>query len=202
LGERFETLRISLKLYSCVSTNHTSLDAIRRMQERHPFGPDDVDAITVRCSKATLEHAGWPYKPEGMTAAQLNLSYCLATLLLTGDCFVEQFSETLLANPARLALAAKVPRRRRPRDHGARVEIPAHGASSRVRLKDGVELARNRGGAEGSERDFPSRDVVAEKFLKLSGRKLSHSQAELIIDLVLGLDRLEDVSPLIRALAV
>ena len=201
LGERFETLRISLKLYSCVSTNHTSLDAIRRMQERHPFGPDDVDAITVRCSKATLEHAGWPYKPEGMTAAQLNLSYCLATLLLTGDCFVEQFSEDMLANPARLALAAKVHAEEDP-------EITARGSKFRhmvhvaVRLKDGAELDETVEAPRGSERDFPSRDVVAEKFLKLSGRKLSHSQAEQIIDLVLGLDRLENVSPLIRALAI
>jgi 2-methylcitrate dehydratase PrpD len=71
-----------------------------------------------------------------------------------------------------------------------------------VRLKDGAELDETVEAPRGSERDFPSRDVVAEKFLKLSGRKLSHSQAELIIDLVLGLDRLEDVSPLIRALAV
>ena len=39
LGEHFETLRISLKLYSCVSTNHTALDAIRNMQARRPFGP-------------------------------------------------------------------------------------------------------------------------------------------------------------------
>src|SRR5262245_48893895 len=30
LGERFETMRISLKFYSCVASNHTTLDAIRR----------------------------------------------------------------------------------------------------------------------------------------------------------------------------
>ncbi len=29
LGERFETMRISLKFYSCVGSNHTTLDAIR-----------------------------------------------------------------------------------------------------------------------------------------------------------------------------
>src|SRR5437899_5588086 len=59
LGERFETMRISLKFYSCVGTNHTTLDAIRLMQARRPFGPDEVERIVVRCSQATLEHAGW-----------------------------------------------------------------------------------------------------------------------------------------------
>src|SRR5262249_20864525 len=105
LGERFETMRISLKFYSCVGTNHTTLDAIRKMQARRPFRANDVAKIDVRCSKATLEHAGWQYRPEGMTAAQLNLSYCAATLLLEGDCFVDQFSDALVADPARMALA-------------------------------------------------------------------------------------------------
>ena len=199
LGERFETLRISLKLYSCVSTNHTSLDAIRRMQERHPFGASDVESITVRCSKATLEHAGWPYKPEGMTAAQLNLSYCIATLLLDGDCFVEQFSEEMLADPARLALAAKV--------HAEEdAAITARGSKFRhmvhvtVRLKDGTVLDETVEAPRGSERNFPSREVVAEKFLKLAGRNLARHHAEQIVELVLGLDRLDDVAPLLRVL--
>src|SRR5258705_3176079 len=67
LGERFETMRISLKFYSCVGTNHTTLDAIRLMQARRPFGPDEVERIVVYCSQATVEHAGWIYHPEGMT---------------------------------------------------------------------------------------------------------------------------------------
>src|SRR5258705_1751512 len=69
LGTRFETMRISLKFYSCVSTNHTALDAIRNMQQRRAFGPKHIAKIVVRCSQATLEHAGWTYRPEGMTAA-------------------------------------------------------------------------------------------------------------------------------------
>ena len=36
LGERWETMRISLKFYSCVGTNHTTLDAIRTMQAERP----------------------------------------------------------------------------------------------------------------------------------------------------------------------
>src|SRR4029079_17924985 len=88
LGERFETMRVALKFYSCVGTNHTTLDAIRIMQARRPFGPDDIERIVVHGSKATVEHTGWTYKPEGMTSAQLNLSYCVGTPLLEGDAVV------------------------------------------------------------------------------------------------------------------
>src|SRR6478609_12029234 len=92
LGERFESLQISLKFYSCVGSNHTTLDGIRDIQTWRPFGPDDVEKIIVHGSQVTVDHVGWPYRPQGLTSAQLNLPYCIATFLLEGDVFVAQFT--------------------------------------------------------------------------------------------------------------
>ena len=75
------------EFYACVGSNHTTLDAIRMMQARHPFKTDDVEGITVYGSRVTMDHVGWPYVPQGLTSAQLNLPYCVATLLLDGDVF-------------------------------------------------------------------------------------------------------------------
>ena len=36
LGERFETMGVALKFYSCVGSNHTALDALRNIQARRP----------------------------------------------------------------------------------------------------------------------------------------------------------------------
>ena len=200
LGERFETMRISLKFYSCVGTNHTTLDAIRLMQTRHPFGPDDVERIVVHCSQATLEHAGWTYRPEGMTSAQLNLSYCVAVLLLEGDVFVEQFSDALIADPRRLALAAKVEAREDPAitargsksRHTVRVVVHLHGAAV---LEETVETPR------GSERHFASAGDVTAKFAKLVGRVLPPAQIDRVMTTVLDLDKLSDAGLLVQALA-
>ncbi len=200
LGERFETMRISLKFYSCVSTNHTSLDAIRNLQQSRPFGAKDIEKIIVRCSQATLEHAGWPYKPQGMTAAQLNLSYCIATLLLEGDVFVDQFSEGLLADPARLALAAKVEVQEDPAitARGAKfrhmVSVAVHLTDGRV-LQDTVEAPR------GSERNFPSTADVVAKFTKLAGRVMPSTQVQRIATTVLDLDRLDAMGAVVDAVA-
>ncbi len=38
LGERFETMRISLKFYSCVGSNHTALDALADIRSRTSAG--------------------------------------------------------------------------------------------------------------------------------------------------------------------
>ena len=69
---------------------------------------DEVAKIVVHGSQATVDHVGWPYKPQGLTSAQMNLPFCVATLLLEGDVFVDQFSEAVVTDARRMALAAKV----------------------------------------------------------------------------------------------
>ncbi len=154
----------------------------------------------MRCSQATLEHAGWTYRPEGMTSAQLNLSYCVAVLLLEGDVFVDQFSEAALADPRRLALAAKVEAREDP-------AITARGSKSRhtvhvtVLLTDGTTLEETVETPRGSERHFPEPSDVTAKFAKLAGRILPRQQVEHLAETVLELDKLPDVRALLQILA-
>ena len=199
LGERFETLRISLKFYSCVGTNHTALDAIRNMQARRRFGPKDVAKIVVHSSEATREHAGWPYKPEGMTSAQLNMPYCLATLMLEGDVFVEQFSEEKLADPERLALAAKVEVVEDPAitARGSKFRHMVHVA---VHLTDGTVLEETVEAPRGSEKSFASANDVVAKFMKLTAPRMSQAKAHRIADMILRLDTLGEIGGLIGEL--
>ena len=199
LGERFETMRVSLKFYSCVGTNHTTLDAIRKMQERRSFGPDDVARIVVKGSHATVEHTGWPYRPEGMTSAQLNLSYCVATLLLEGDVFVDQFREDMVADPARMALAKKVEVVEDP-------DITALGSKFRhkvhvaVHLNDGTVLEETLEAPRGSEKNFAPASDIAVKFHKLASRVFAPPERDRIMDMVLNLDALSDIGALAGAL--
>src|SRR5215468_10126336 len=108
LGTDWETMRVALKFYSCVGSNHTTLDAIRDIRARRPFMLDELDRVVVHGSRVTVDHVGWPYKPEGLTSAQLNLPYCVATLLLEGDVFVGQFTEAAVEDRDRMALSKQV----------------------------------------------------------------------------------------------
>ena len=201
LGERFETMGVALKFYSCVGSNHTTLDAVRAIRARRPFTPDEVAAIVVHGSQVTVDHVGWPYRPQGLTAAQLNLPYCVATLLIAGDVFVEQFSEALVADPARIKLAERVAVRHDPR-------ITARGAKFRhmvrveVRLTDGSRHEQTVEAPRGSERNFAGEADVVAKFRKLAGRALPGAQIDRLAELVRGCDKLPDVAPLVEALAV
>jgi aconitate decarboxylase len=199
LGEKFETMGIALKFYSCVGSNHTTLDAIRNMQARHPFGAGDVAGILVRGSRVTMDHVGWPYVPQGMTSAQLNLPYCVATLLLDGDVFVDQFTEDKIADPDRMRLAAKVSVAEDP-------EITAKGPGFRhmvhvtVTLNDGTTLEDTVEAGRGSEHAFASADDVIGKFRKLAARRIDTAQVDAVITHVMEAEQMDSAASLVRLL--
>jgi aconitate decarboxylase len=200
LGERFETFGVALKFYSCVGSNHTTLDAIRTIAARRPFRADDIAKITVHGSQATVDHVGWPYRPQGLTSAQMNLPFCVATLLAEGDVFVDQFSAAAPTDPHRMALAAKVDVVHDP-------AITARGAKFRhmvrvdVQFTDGTRESETVESPRGSEQKFASEADVVEKFRKLTRRSCDGAQAERIVELVLGCDQLADIGMLVSALA-
>jgi aconitate decarboxylase len=199
LGDRFETMRIALKFYSCVGSNHTTLDAIRHMQARHPFGAPDVEAVEVRGSRVTMDHVGWKYKPQGLTSAQLNLPYCVATLLLDGDVFVDQFTEDKVADPARMELANRVSVAEDP-EITKRGSVYRHMVHVTVRLRDGTTLDETVEAPRGSEHSFASAGDVIEKFTKLVSRRMKLDQVNQIVDQMMTLETQPSAGPLIASL--
>jgi aconitate decarboxylase len=200
LGEQFETMRIALKFYSCVGSNHTTLDAIRMMQARHPFGAEDVARILVRGSRVTMDHVGWPYVPQGMTSAQLNLPYCIATLLLDGDVFVDQFTEDKIADPDRMRIAAKVQVAEDPAIT-ARGSVYRHMVHVEIELRDGTRLQETAEAPRGSEASFASAADVIDKFTKLASRRIATAQVEQIVDQVMHAEQMPQAAALVRLLA-
>jgi 2-methylcitrate dehydratase PrpD len=201
LGETFETMRISLKFYSCVGSNHTTLDALRNIQQRRPFTLDELDRIVVYGSQVTADHVGWPYRPEGLTSAQLNLPFCVATLLLEGDVFVEQFDESCVTDERRIALSRRVEVREDP-------EITALGSRFRhkvhveVHLRDGSIERETCEAPRGSEKSFASEEEIVAKFIKLTRHILPEKQRDDLIEAVLEMENLPSASRLVDLMRV
>jgi 2-methylcitrate dehydratase PrpD len=193
LGSTWQTMGVALKFYACVGSNHTSLDALRALQAEHRFRAEDVDAVVVHGSKVTVDHVGWKYQPGGMTAAQLNLPFCVATLLLEGDCFVDQFNDAAIRDPRRLALAARVSVLEDP-------AITARGAKHRhtvrveVSLKNGTRLSRGADTPRGGDENFASPSEIVAKFEKLAAHALPRKRVGELRDAVLALEKLPDAA--------
>jgi len=200
-GSVWQTMGIALKFYSCVASNHTTLDALRLMQEEHPFGANDVDKIVVHCTQATAVHVGWKYQPQGLTSAQLNLPYCVATLLLDGDVFVDQFSEDRVADPARMALAEKVDVREDPA-YTAQGSKSRHLVRVEVQLKGGKKMERIVAAGRGNEHNFASEADVVAKFEKLAIHALPQAQVGELRDALLDIEKLADAGRIAELLAL
>ena len=191
LGETWQTMGVALKFYACAASNHTTLDALRELRARRAFGAEDVQKIVVHGSQVTADHVGWKYEPKGLTAAQLNLPFCVATYLLEGDCGVEQFTDAAVADPKRMALAERIEVKADP-------AITAKGASYRhavrveVQLRGGERLECAKEAPRGSERNFAAPADIIAKFEKLAAHGLPPARAAELRDAVLGLEKLQD----------
>ncbi len=200
LGERYETMRVSLKFYACVGSNHTTLDALADIRKRHPFTAADIERIVVHASQVTVDHAGWPYRPEGLTAAQLNLPFCAATLILSGDAFVDQFTPDCVNDRARIELARRVQVVHDP-------TITARGAAHRhhvrveVYFRDGSVERETREAPRGSEQCFADQAQIEQKFRKLTRAVSTPERQNTLIDAVLRLDELPDSRAMIDLLS-
>ena len=161
------------------------------MRTRRPFSPDEVDRIVVHGSRATVEHVGWPYVADGITAAQLNLPFCVATLICAGDVFVDQFDDAQIVDPARLALAGRV---RVVEDPAitARGALYRHMVQVELFLKGGTSLMAIVEAPRGSERQFASDTEVVDKYKTLAQKVLSPAKVAALRDAVLGMETLPD----------
>jgi 2-methylcitrate dehydratase PrpD len=201
LGSEWEAMRVALKFYSCVGSNHTTLDAIGDIRKRRPFTLSELGRIVVHGSRVTADHVGWPYKPEGLTSAQLNLPYCVATLLLEGDVFVDQFTEEAVADRGRMELSRKVEVIEDP-------AITARGARYRhmvrvdVHLSDSSVHSETREAPRGSEHSFAPAEDIVNKFRKLTRTTMPKDQQEALIAAMLKVETLSDMRELIRLLRV
>jgi len=200
LGERFETLNAGFKPYPCCGSNHTSIDALRKILGEHQeVNADDVQKIRIRTTRATKLHVGWPYEPKSLTTAQMNLSYCVAVLLHDRDFFVDQVTSKSIRRPDVLATTKKIEVLEDPQfdllgDEGR------HGVDLEVQLGDGKSYREKVLHAKGSDKSPMTRDEVLRKFRLLASRVLSRPRVAKLEETLVNLEKLDDAREIAKLL--
>jgi 2-methylcitrate dehydratase PrpD len=201
LGERFETLNTGFKPYPCCGSNHTSIDALRKILREHPdVSVANTEKIRIRTTRATKLHVGWPYEPKSMTTAQMNLSYCVAILLHDRDFFVDQVTAKSIRRSDVIATSQKVEVVEDPQfdllgDEGR------HGVDLEVQLSDGKSYREKVLHAKGSDHNPMTQDEVLRKFRLLASRVLSKSRIAKLEETLLNLEKLDDARQIAKLLA-
>jgi aconitate decarboxylase len=192
LGERFETLNVGFKPYPCCGSNHTSIDAMKKILRDHPeTTAENVEKIRIRTTRATKLHVGWPYEPKSMTTAQMNLLFCVAVLLHDRDFFVDQVTEKSIRRPDILETTKKI-EVIEDSEFEALGDEGRHGVELQVQLRDGKIYSERVLHAKGSDKQPMTREEVLQKFRLLASRVLSRLRLEKLEETVLNLEKLDD----------
>jgi aconitate decarboxylase len=200
LGERFETLNVGFKPYPCCGSNHTSIDALKKILRDHPeVSAETVDKIRIRTTRATKLHVGWPYEPKSMTTAQMNLSFCVAVLLHDREFFVDQITEKSIRSDAVLKTTNKIEVIEDP-EFEALGDEGRHGVDLEVQLQDGRRYSEKVLHAKGSDKHPMTREEVLQKFRLLASRVLSKSRLEKLEDTLFNLEKLDDARKITKLL--
>lgn len=195
LGQTWETLAVGFKMYPCVTSIHSALDALDDLMRRHRLAADDIAALEVGVGHMTYVHTAWAYKPAGITAAQMNLYFGLATMAHSRAVGPAAYVEDRLADPVLLdfmrritvSVDAAIEARGRQARHACRMTLVT---------RDGTRLDQAVDDRRGSPENPVDRAALEAKFRANVAGCLSEADAQRVIALVAGFERLADTTDL------
>jgi 2-methylcitrate dehydratase PrpD len=191
LGTRFVSGETNIKPYACCASSHSAVDAILAIRKQHSFHVSDIEEVLVKTSEGVRVQCGFPYRAQGVVEAQMSLQFIAAVALTDGAAFLDQFSESRIAEPPIMELAGRVRvvvdpdiDKLYPKRYPNRVEVI---------LKDGRRFEMRIDFPKGSAEQPMSFDEVAAKFRSLASFAVTRDRADRIIDTVNRLEKLPSI---------
>jgi 2-methylcitrate dehydratase PrpD len=189
---------VSIKPYPCGVLGHPTMDAMRRLVTKHDVQPEEIEVIRVRAGSNILN----PLRYE-IATNELEAKFCpafmVSAIALRRKAGIHEFNDEFVQSAPVQALMRKV-----ERILDSRIEAKGFEkirSTVEVDLVDGRKLVehadeRYRGGP-----DLPfTRDELYEKWSDCASLALPQSQVDEVFELVDGLEKLADVTTLVRAL--
>ncbi len=183
LGTKWTVPLNYIKPYPICRWAHAAIDATRQLRMNHPFGPDDIKAITVN----TFEEAArlFPGMPNTTSKAQYSLAFAVSKMVQHGRIGAEQITDNALKDPVTEKLIEKITISEDER-HSSRFPI-GRWSDVTVELTDGKTLKSGDIHARGGpEAPMEQADVI-EKFHDLCATSINRQRSEAILETGLGL---------------
>jgi 2-methylcitrate dehydratase PrpD len=199
LGENFETARVGFKPYSAGGSTHTAHEAVKSLIEKNKLSADMIDKITIYTTTPTYHHTTWEYKPEGMTAAQMNMQYVVSVTVLEGSIFIDQFTEEKIKDPKIIEYSRKVEVIPDPELDNLGPEF-RHTVIAKIKTIDGRTFSEQVHTAKGSNKNPMTSSELINKYQVLAGTVLSQKCVAELRDIVQKLEEVSDVRELAKLL--
>jgi 2-methylcitrate dehydratase PrpD len=208
LGSRFDILDTSVKLYPFCDGNAAPLEAALSVLRDNALTPDDVESFHFRMKSFLIPYVvdyhgdkERKYRPQTELDAQMSLPFCLSVGLLNdGRVRTQDFNIERLSDPKVLALAQKVTAEADTELDKIPLKPMSMPAIVTVTTKDNKQFEKRVDYQKGDPRNpFSEEDFIA-KFQECTDGILSTSGQQSVIEKVMELDQLEDMTSLVGAL--
>ena len=190
LGREFESLNICIKRCACHINAHAPIEALENLRKEFRFDPEDVREIIVGGIEKLITHHAI-YQPKDLMMAQYSIPFCVALSLYYNPSDPESFDESKLKDKKILAMMRKV---RLKVDH----EIERRGWDRAARVTIGLANKQRQSTLvvhfKGTPRNPMSQSEVEEKARMLTRAILTERQLERLVETVLNLEKVDDVS--------
>jgi 2-methylcitrate dehydratase PrpD len=189
----------NFKRFPCGGPNHPFINLALGMRQKYNINPKDIADVSLLMGKRSLEnYYAKPFQlrdnPHG--DAIFSFQYTVATALLKGKVDMWNFTEEAIRDPEVNALIAKT---KCVEDKEAK---PGPGAMAiRIKMKDGKEFTASPEGPQGHILGKPmSRDEIIAKFMHQVdfSQTVRQKNADKIVDMVVKLEKLDDVNKLMK----
>jgi len=195
LGETFHTARNSIKYYASCGHTHSAIEATLKALSDKRADVKDIQSVTIHIYQEALDlleavEADTPY------LAKFNIPFCVATALNYGHVDLDDFSDERLKNPELLRLMGSISlktdpelTRLYPQKWPSRVEIKLENGE---RYNGYCEYPKG-----DPENPFSEMELI-QKFKKLCGNIIEKDEINRITDLVLALEKVDDVTEIFQ----
>jgi 2-methylcitrate dehydratase PrpD len=199
LGDEWETVRSSFKLYPCCHLSHAYLDAVFQLKRTKGLQAEQVDEVECLVPAGEVPIVCEPreakLRPRTPYDAKFSLPFGIATALARERVDIGVFSQESIGDPGLLALAARVRHTVDPSSTFPRT-FPGW---VKVRLKDGRTLEAR----EDSQRGGPDRPIAPDEVLAKFRDNAAHALPPLrIAALERGILGMESVADLHSTIAL
>jgi 2-methylcitrate dehydratase PrpD len=190
LGKPFE-LQIEFKPYSCARPIHNAIDCALEIRRKHKPELSKIRSIVVR------RHPDWSHyhrniAPRTYHEAQVSLPYSVAIALLEGNALLAQYTDRKLGNATvrrlmdrtRIDTDGKLPR-----------GVSCH---TTITMQSGEKFVSHVDYPKGSIQNPMSDEELGVKFELLSVPVVGAAKASRIADLVMHIERCNNVGELLR----
>jgi 2-methylcitrate dehydratase PrpD len=192
LGEPYRAWHIGIKQYPCCYAEMHPINGFIELIEAHNISADDVESIQVDVSPIFFNFVRFQH-PKDEEEARFSLPHSIACCFLDKRPWIESYTNERVNDPQFITFRDKVKMVVHP--EWATPELPWGGEIPiAITLKDGIEYKKVC--PKITDPIIVSDEQVMDKYMKCALRVLSQSRAEQIAEIVLSLEKVEDISEL------